>query len=263
MVSAGDSVAAFLNAAVNRAERHQQPVELVVSRKDATLALYSNEPGFARELKMPDGVSIEAVLPAEEGIDPTLPRRILFLPGATVPGIGIQLSNRRNAHRLVRLDPMTGFPRVESVIRTMRGNRGFTLLEMIVATTIMGIAVAGLMCGISSSTRNAARLRDYDRVVQLARLRMNEPAGRSARAAQCAAGRRLRPGAHRRPGMRLARTGQRGRKILAHTRARTSSCSTAYRSSLVDVRRPAPDLPARRLPPADPRQEDFVNGVMR
>ena len=44
---------------------------------------------------------------------------------------------------------------------------------MIVATTIMGIAVAGLMSGISSSTRNAARLRDYDRVVQLARLRMN------------------------------------------------------------------------------------------
>jgi type II secretory pathway pseudopilin PulG len=44
---------------------------------------------------------------------------------------------------------------------------------MIVATTIMGIAVAGLMSGISSTTRNAARLRDYDRVVQLARLRMN------------------------------------------------------------------------------------------
>lgn len=55
----------------------------------------------------------------------------------------------------------------------MRGRHGFTLLEMIVATTIMGIAVAGLMSGISSSTRNAARLRDYDRVVQLARLRMN------------------------------------------------------------------------------------------
>jgi general secretion pathway protein I len=55
----------------------------------------------------------------------------------------------------------------------VRGKRGFTLLEMIVATTIMGIAVAGLMSGISSSTRNAVRLRDYDRVVQLARLRMN------------------------------------------------------------------------------------------
>ena len=55
----------------------------------------------------------------------------------------------------------------------MTGKRGFTLLEMIVATTIMGIAIGGLMSGISSTTRNAARLRDYDRVVQLARLRMN------------------------------------------------------------------------------------------
>ena len=56
----------------------------------------------------------------------------------------------------------------------MRAQRGFTLLEMIVATTIMGIAVVGLLTGISGATRNAARLRDYDRVVQLARLRMNE-----------------------------------------------------------------------------------------
>ena len=52
--------------------------------------------------------------------------------------------------------------------------RGFTLLEMIVATTIMGVAVIGLLSGIASTTRNAARLRDYDRVVQLARLRMND-----------------------------------------------------------------------------------------
>ena len=60
-----------------------------------------------------------------------------------------------------------------TVSHPVRAARGFTLLEMLVATTIMGIAVAGLMSGISSSTRNAARLRDYDRVVQLSRLRMN------------------------------------------------------------------------------------------
>lgn len=115
MVSASDSVATFLNQAVNRAERHQQPIELIISPSEGKLTLYSNEPGFTRELKMPDGVSIEAVLPAEEGADPMQSRRILFLPGATVPGIAVQLGNRRNAHRRVRLDPMTGFPRVESV----------------------------------------------------------------------------------------------------------------------------------------------------
>ena len=45
---------------------------------------------------------------------------------------------------------------------------------MIVATTLMGIAVVGVLAGISGATRNAARLRDYDRVIQLARLRMND-----------------------------------------------------------------------------------------
>jgi len=56
----------------------------------------------------------------------------------------------------------------------MRNRRGFTLLEMIVATTILGIAVVGLLSAISGSTRNAIRLREYDRAVQLARLRMND-----------------------------------------------------------------------------------------
>ena len=56
----------------------------------------------------------------------------------------------------------------------MRAQRGFTLLEMLVATTLMGVAIAGLLSGIAGATRNAARVRDHDRAVQLARLRMNE-----------------------------------------------------------------------------------------
>ena len=56
----------------------------------------------------------------------------------------------------------------------MSHRRGFTLLEMLVASTIMGVAIVGLMAGLSGATRNASRLRDYDRVVQLARLRMND-----------------------------------------------------------------------------------------
>jgi general secretion pathway protein I len=52
--------------------------------------------------------------------------------------------------------------------------RGFTLLEMLVASTIMAVAIVGLLSGIGGATRNAARLRDYDRAAQLARFRMNE-----------------------------------------------------------------------------------------
>jgi type II secretory pathway pseudopilin PulG len=114
MVSASDSVAAFLNAAVTRAERRQQPVEVVISPRENLLALYTNEPGFVRQLKLPDGIFVEGVLPAVNE-DPTGVRRFLFMPGGAVPGLGVQLANRRNGHRVVRLDPMTGFPRVESV----------------------------------------------------------------------------------------------------------------------------------------------------
>jgi general secretion pathway protein I len=56
----------------------------------------------------------------------------------------------------------------------VKGRRGFTLLEMIVATTILGVAVTGLLAGLAGATRNAARLREYDRAVQLARVRMND-----------------------------------------------------------------------------------------
>ena len=52
--------------------------------------------------------------------------------------------------------------------------RGFTLLEMIVASAIMAVAIVGLLSGLAGSTHNAARLRDYDRAVQLGRERMNE-----------------------------------------------------------------------------------------
>jgi len=56
----------------------------------------------------------------------------------------------------------------------MKPAQGFTLLEMIVATTIMAVAIVGLITGLSTTTHNAARLRDYDRAVQLGRERMNE-----------------------------------------------------------------------------------------
>jgi len=55
-----------------------------------------------------------------------------------------------------------------------RGDGGFTLLEVLVATLIMGIAVAGVLAAISTSMRNASRLTDYDRAAMLARSKMDE-----------------------------------------------------------------------------------------
>jgi general secretion pathway protein I len=52
--------------------------------------------------------------------------------------------------------------------------QGFTLLEVLVATAIMAIAVAGLLSALSTSMRNASRLTDYDRAALLARRQMDE-----------------------------------------------------------------------------------------
>jgi prepilin-type N-terminal cleavage/methylation domain-containing protein len=56
----------------------------------------------------------------------------------------------------------------------VRNKNGFTLLEVLVATTIMGVAVAGLLNTISAAAHNAARLGQYDRAVLLARSKMDE-----------------------------------------------------------------------------------------
>ena len=56
----------------------------------------------------------------------------------------------------------------------MKKTAGFTLLEVLVATLIMGVAVSGLIVGLSNSVRNAGRLASYDRAAQLARSQMTE-----------------------------------------------------------------------------------------
>jgi hypothetical protein len=114
MASASDNVASFLNAAVNRVERRQKVMEVIISISENKLVMMTNEAGFTRELRMPEGIVIEAVLPRQESGSGEF-RRLILMPGGAVPGVGIQLVNRHNNRRIVRLDPMTGFPRVENV----------------------------------------------------------------------------------------------------------------------------------------------------
>ena len=55
-----------------------------------------------------------------------------------------------------------------------RREKGFTLIEVLVAAAIMGIAVAGILGGLSTAARNASKLTQMDRAALLARQKMDE-----------------------------------------------------------------------------------------
>lgn len=112
LASASDSIVSFVNAGLNRAERRQQLIEITVSKTDRSLTMRSSEPGFLRKVELPDGVSIVSILP--EGPDEReTARRFVLYPGGVVPSIGIELANRKGTRRIVRVDPITGAPKIE------------------------------------------------------------------------------------------------------------------------------------------------------
>ncbi|MDZ4798845.1 MAG: prepilin-type N-terminal cleavage/methylation domain-containing protein [Bryobacteraceae bacterium] len=55
-----------------------------------------------------------------------------------------------------------------------RGQAGFTLLEVLVATVLMAIIVIGTLSTLSTTTRNAAKLMDHDRAALFARRKLDE-----------------------------------------------------------------------------------------
>jgi len=112
--AATNGVVSFLDYGLSRAERRQQMVEITISKPDNSLEMRSSEPGFYRKMEMPDGVSIVQVLPQMPDEDSTAKRNFLLYPGGTVPPLGLQLINRRNVQRVVRVDPITGVPHVEA-----------------------------------------------------------------------------------------------------------------------------------------------------
>ncbi len=112
--AATNGVVGFFNTGLNRAERRQQVVAITISKTENEITMRSTEPGFVRKLEIPQGVTITHIFPElPDNLD--APRSFLLYPGGTVPHFGVQLMNRRNVERIVRVDPITGVPRVERV----------------------------------------------------------------------------------------------------------------------------------------------------
>jgi len=112
--AATNGVVGFFNLGLSRAERREQAVEITISKAENALSMRSTDPNFSRKLQMPDGVTIVRILPEVTG-DEGAPRVFLLYPGGAVPSFGVQLMNRRNVQRVVRVDPITGVPQVNGV----------------------------------------------------------------------------------------------------------------------------------------------------
>ncbi|HEX6894317.1 MAG TPA: prepilin-type N-terminal cleavage/methylation domain-containing protein [Bryobacteraceae bacterium] len=110
--AATNGIVSFLNSAQDRAQRRQQMVEITVSKHDNALEMRTTQAEFQRRLDMPDGVTITHVLP-EFPDNPDAPRTFVLYPGGTVPGFAVQVMNRKNVERIVRVDPITGVPQVQ------------------------------------------------------------------------------------------------------------------------------------------------------
>lgn len=107
LASASGTVASFLTSSMNRVDRREEAAAIVISPKDSKLALYTAASGEKpdRILDLPQGISIE-------GDDA---RRVLLLPGGTVPRVTVILRNEKGARRSIEVDPVTGVPNIRRV----------------------------------------------------------------------------------------------------------------------------------------------------
>jgi prepilin-type N-terminal cleavage/methylation domain-containing protein len=115
LTAAADSIVAFLNTGLNRAERRQQPVEVVISIERNELRMRTVDPSFARDLAMPESVRIDRIHPALMMPVEERERSVLLYPGSAPPRVGVELTSRKGERRVVRIDPTTGVAMVEQV----------------------------------------------------------------------------------------------------------------------------------------------------
>ncbi len=107
-----DEIVAFLNGAIERANRKSVPIEVTVLRGENAIVVRSTEPNFMRRLDLPQGIALQKILP-ETSVDSIAPRVFVIYPGGTVPRVGVLISTSQGRRRVIRIDPITGSPMIE------------------------------------------------------------------------------------------------------------------------------------------------------
>lgn len=109
--AASDGIVSTLNAAVTRADRRHELVEIAVSREQRAIVIRGQDAAEVRRFALPEGVSVTNTYPEPLREEET-ERSFVLYPGGSYPRIGVEIENRRGARRLVSVDPITGVPRV-------------------------------------------------------------------------------------------------------------------------------------------------------
>jgi len=105
--SSARRVVAFVNAARERVEREQIPVEVVI--ESARLKALAADGTWERSLDLPDGVEI----PPPEMERPA--RRVVLLPGVPPPRMRLTVRTTRGRSLSVEMNPLTGVPEIGEV----------------------------------------------------------------------------------------------------------------------------------------------------
>lgn len=111
--TAADRVASFLYIGMTYTERHEQVMELRISRAANTVSLHNASGDYHLTLRFEDSITISRIDPAPAG-EQAVESSVMFYPGGSFPAVSIELTNRRGARRVVRIDPVSCVPVVET-----------------------------------------------------------------------------------------------------------------------------------------------------
>lgn len=113
LTSASDSIVSFLNAGLTRAERRQTPVEIYISIAENKIRILAAD--LTRELAMPEKIRIVKIHPELFTPEEEQGRSVVLYPNGAIPRFGVEIAGPAGFHRIVRVDPITGVPQVETL----------------------------------------------------------------------------------------------------------------------------------------------------